>query len=142
MPITRTIPCAECGAASPTALTCWELLGHLLAQEQYDAELLDEHFLTVACYNLQHPAQFTAEALAGLRESLIDRLDRNFPTEHIRRRTSARFEGPTRVLTPEADRRRVPRVWRVTIADVSLPDHVEGAAQRVRSWAAAIRAAL
>jgi hypothetical protein len=46
--------CPECGAPGVSGTICWEML-----------ELLAEHFLTVASYNLQHPTQFTEAALSG-----------------------------------------------------------------------------
>ena len=55
------------------------------------------HFLTVACYNLQHPAWFTDEAIAGLRQGFIDHLDRGVPVAELRRRASAAVEGSKRV---------------------------------------------
>ncbi|MCB0185693.1 MAG: hypothetical protein KDE31_15605, partial [Caldilineaceae bacterium] len=57
------------------ALDCRGQLGAMIAWEWQDPELMAQHFLTIASYNLQHPAQFTAEALAGLREQFIDHLD-------------------------------------------------------------------
>ncbi len=98
-----------------------------------------EHFLTVAAYNLQHPAQFTDEALVGLRTAFIDRLDNDVAVVELRRRAARVYEGKKRVLKPEAERRPVLRRWQMTIADVYIPGHPEGAAERVRQWAAAIR---
>ncbi len=43
------------------------------------------------------------------------------------------------MLKPEAERKPVLRRWSVTIADVYLPDQLQGAAARVQAWAAAIR---
>jgi hypothetical protein len=131
--------CPECGAPALDGMTCWEQLGALIAWEYQDPELLAEHFLTVASYNLQHPAQFTAEALGGLRSAFIERLDANLPVVDIRRRTGRAYAGSKRVLRPEAERRPVLRLWSMTIADVYLPGQPEGAAERVRAWAAAIR---
>jgi hypothetical protein len=68
--------CPECGASPVDGLNCWEQLGMVISWEGQDPELAAEHFLTVASYNLQHPAQFTEEALAGLRASFIERVDR------------------------------------------------------------------
>jgi hypothetical protein len=110
--------------------------------EFQDPELMAEHFLTVASYNLQHPAQFTEEAIAGLRVAFIDRLDKGTPVSELRRRAGRAYGGPRRVLRPEAERRPTPRAWPMTIADVYLPDQPAGAAGRVRAWAASIRAAL
>jgi ankyrin repeat protein len=131
-------PCPECGAARVDGLGCWEQLGMVISWEGDDPELLAEHFLTVATYNLQHPAQFTDRALAGLRAAFVDRLDRGVPVHEIRARIGRAAAGSTRVLRPEAERRPVPRAWSRTIADVCAPGR-EGAAARVREWAAAVR---
>jgi hypothetical protein len=131
--------CPECGAASIDGLSCWETLGLLIAWEYQDAELRREHFLIVASYNLQHPAQFTDEALARLRESYIEHLDHGLPAAAIRERTGRVSAGATRVLKPEAERQPVLRRWPMTIADVYTPDQPQGAAARVRAWAQTIR---
>jgi Family of unknown function (DUF5946) len=141
--VTDEMPrCAECGAAPVSGMNCWAQLGALLAWESEDSELQAEHFLTVASYNLQHPAQFTDDALAGLRAALVDRLDKGVAVGELRRRAARGFEGRARVLKPASERRPVPRRWPMTIADVYLPDEPRGAAARVRAWAAAIRAEL
>jgi Family of unknown function (DUF5946) len=131
--------CPECGAAQVEGLTCWEQLGVLLAWEWQDPALQAVHFLTVAAYNLQHPAQFTDEALAGLQTNFVDHLDRGVPVAELRRRTSRFAEGATRVLKKAAERQPRLRHWAMTIADVYLPDQPQGAAERVRAWAAVIR---
>jgi hypothetical protein len=111
----------------------------LLAWEGDDAELQAEHFLTVAAYNLQHPAQFTDAALVGLRAAFVERVDRGVGVEELRRRAAREFEGKARVLRAAAERQPVLRWWSMTIADVYVPERPEGAAERVREWAAAIR---
>ncbi|MBX3010445.1 MAG: hypothetical protein KF832_03020 [Caldilineaceae bacterium] len=131
--------CPECGAPLVDRLTCWEQLGALIAWEWQDPELLAEHFLTVASYNLQHPAQFTDEAIAGLRTVFCERLDQNLSIAAVRQRVGALAAGKKRVLKAEAERQPVLRSWSMTIADVYLPDQPVGAAARVRAWAAAIR---
>ncbi|MBK9714104.1 MAG: hypothetical protein IPO81_22790 [Kouleothrix sp.] len=131
--------CPECGAPRVNGLACWDMLGAILAWEQQDRELMAEHFLTVASYNLQHPAQFTDAALAGLRAVFAARLDHDLAVEEIRRRVGKAAAGATRVLKPEAERQPALRQWAMTIAEVYLPDRPEGAAERVRAWAAAIR---
>jgi hypothetical protein len=137
-----SVRCAECGAPRLDGLSCWERLGLLLAWEFDDPELRAEHFLTVASYNLQHPAQFTDEALAGLRAAFIEYLDHGLAVAEIRRRFGMAFAGNTRVLRAEAERHPALRSWRMTIADVYIPDKPDGAAARVRAWAATIRCAL
>ena len=134
--------CSECGAPAVTGLSCWEQLGMLIAWEADDPALRAEHFLIVAAYNLQHPAQFTDEALANLRAGLIEHLDNGITVQELRRRAARQFEGKARVLKPASERRPVLRQWSTTIADVYLPDQPEGAPERVRAWAAAIRRSL
>ncbi len=114
-------------------------MGAILAWEWQDPELAAVHFLTVASYNLQHPAQFTEAALAGLREQFIAHLDQGVAISEIRRRIGRTAAGATRVIKPEAERRPVLRRWPMTIADVYIPDRPDGAAERVKAWAASIR---
>ena len=134
--------CAECGAVQVDGMTCREQLGSILAWEWNDPTLAAQHFLTVASYNLQHPAQFTDEALAGLGAAYIDHLEHGTPVEVLRRRASATYEGKKRVLRPENERSPVLRAWSMTIADVYIPERPQGAAGRVAAWAAAIRSEL
>src|SRR5215204_3659877 len=129
--------CSECAAPVVSGLSCWGQLGALLAWEVNDPELQAEHFLTVAAYNLQHPAQFTDEALLGLRSAFIDRVDRDVAVEELRRRAARQVEGKTRVLKVVSERRPVLRRWSMTIANVYIPEQPAGAAGRVRAWAAA-----
>ncbi|HRW10905.1 MAG TPA: DUF5946 family protein [Caldilineaceae bacterium] len=135
----NTQQCPECGAPPVDGLDCWGQLGAIIAWEWQDPELMAQHFLTVASYNLQHPAQFTVDALAGLRQQFIDHLDNGVPVHEIRRRISSMAEGNTKVLIPEAERHPVLRHWPMTIAAVYLPDQPVGAAERVKLWATSIR---
>jgi uncharacterized protein DUF5946 len=137
-----TTACPECGAPLVNGMTCWEQLGAIGAWEFQDPELLAEHFLTVASYNLQHPAQFTDEAIDGLRAAFIGRLDNGLSIAEIRHRAAAAYAGKKRVLKNEIERRPALRRWRMTIADVYIPDRPQGAAERVRRWAATIRSEL
>lgn len=136
---TQTEICPECGAPRVDGLDCWGQLGAIIAWEWQDPELMTQHFLTVASYNLHHPAQFTDEALAGLRQQFIDHLDHGTAVREIRRRVSSMADGNTRVLIPTADRQPRLRHWPMTIADVYLPNQPAGAAARVKAWAATIR---
>jgi hypothetical protein len=138
----ETATCPECGAAMVEGLSCWEQLGYVLTWEYNDPELAAQHFLTVASYNIQHPAQFTDEAIAGLRAAFIDHLDNGTSVRELRRRASNTYEGHRRVLKEEADRKPVLRLWSITIADVYVPGRPEGAAARVKAWAAGIRSEL
>ena len=91
----RAEHCPECGAPRSGGLGCWERLGAIIAWEADDPALQREHFLTVASYNLQHPAQYTDAAIAGLREVYVEHLDRGIPIAEIRRRVSAEIDSAT-----------------------------------------------
>jgi hypothetical protein len=136
---TGSVRCPECGAPSINGMTCWEQLGLLLAWEYDDPALQAEHFLTVAAYNLQHPAPFTDEAIAGLQTVFIDYLDNGLPLAHIRQRVGRASAGNKRVLKGASKRHPLFRAWSMTIGDVYVPDMPQGAATRVRAWAASIR---
>jgi hypothetical protein len=131
--------CNECGAPHLHGMNCWEMLGGLLAWEAHDPALLAEHFLSVASYNIQHPAQFVDTAIIQLQNGFIGYLDGSISLDHIREETRRIFNGPVRVLKPAAEQQPVLRPWGMTIADVYVPDQPEGAADRVRIWAATIR---
>lgn len=131
--------CPECGAQPVMGMNCWEQLGGVLAWEWHDPELAAAHFLTVASYNLQHPAQFTEEAITKLREIFIEHIDHQTSVEFLRRQIGRSTAGDKKVLKTAAERVVVLRRWSMTIADVYLPDHSAGAAERVRAWALAIR---
>jgi hypothetical protein len=80
--------------------------------------------------------------LAGLRAAFIENIDQGISVKEVRRRMAQAYDGKQRVLKKEAERQPVLRLWRMTIADVYLPDKPQGAAERVRAWAASIRAEL
>lgn len=138
----ETTFCPECGAPKVNGMDCREQLGAICAWEFEDPELLAEHFLTVASYNLQHPAQFTDEALAELRSVFIEHLDNGLPIAEIRKRIGKANAGTKRVLKLESERHPIFRQWTLTIANVYIPDHPKCAAQRVRAWAVTIRSEL
>lgn len=131
--------CPECGAPLVDGLDCWNQMGAVCAWEWQDAALAAVHFLTVASYNLQHPAQFTAESLKTLTAVYCDYLDHGLTVTEIRRRVGAQAQGSARVLKPASERRPVLRHWPLTVADVYIPDQPQAAAERVKAWAASIR---
>lgn len=130
--------CPECGAPACNNLDCWEMLNAILSWEWNDPELAAEHFQTVACYNLQHPAKFEAETLTGLQESLSDYIYGGTPPSHIRRQNAAAYGGSKKVLKPQHAWRPVLRKWPQTIADVYANGNPAGAAARVKTWGTSI----
>jgi hypothetical protein len=129
--------CPECGGAQ-VPLTCQQRLELLLAWEVDDDELRAQHFLTVASFNLQHPAAFTEDAIAGLEEAVRGYLDGRLTLVDIRRRASRAI----RVHRPRDEVRPRQRTWPMTIDAVAAPEQPGGAARRVRAWADSIRRAI
>ena len=132
--------CPECGAIYPAGWTCDETLGWVLGWEQTDLALARLHFVTVACFNLQHPSRFLPEALDGLLDALRRFFDEGASTEEIRRAHADRYAGAARVLrsTPSPP---VLRSWPITVADIWADGDARGAAGRVRAWATTLRSA-
>jgi len=84
----------------------------------------------------------SAVAGAGRQATYSDYLDHGLTVAEIRRRVGKSAAGAARVLKPESERQPVLRQLAMTIADVYLPDHPQGAAERVRAWSAVIRHAI
>lgn len=110
--------CPECGAPKQEGMGCWEQLGLLIAWEAEDPELAAEHFKIVASYNLQHPAMFMDQSLAGLRDVFIKHLDEGMSIADIRKVVGQASEGSTRVYREKADRMAALRRWSMSITDV------------------------
>jgi hypothetical protein len=119
------------------------MFGVVLSWEAHDPDLVAQHFLTVASYNLQHPAQFNPGVIEGLAAAYIAYLDEGLSIQDIRRRVGYLTEGSVRVLLrPEERKPPVLRRWAMTIADVYQAGEPFGAADRVATWAKALRAGL
>lgn len=126
--------CPECGAPQVDGLNCWWQMGAICGWEADDPALQAVHFHTVATFNLQHPAQFLPEVLAGLQALHHDVLTQGLPPKEMRRRMGQ----PAKVLRPPEQRTPVARAWRMTVADVYAGGRREGAAERVKAWAASL----
>lgn len=135
----QTLTCPECGASRINGLDCFGQLGQIGVWEYNDSELLAEHFLTVASYNLQHPAKFTEAAIEGLRTVFLAYLKGEMGVSEIRKKVAYFANGKARVLKPKADRQNYKlKRWPLTIASVYLENQPAGAATRVRTWAQSI----
>ena len=130
--------CDECGARSRDGATCRQQWDALLALEFSDPRAGSVHFLTVTCYQLQHPASFplTAEARRWLADALREVIVHARPVATVRDVMHQEWDGSRRVR--EMTTTPVPTVrWSATVADVGEPDperHVE----RVQAWAVAV----
>ncbi|MEX0868191.1 MAG: DUF5946 family protein [Nitriliruptoraceae bacterium] len=130
--------CDECGTLERDGQCCRQQWGELLALEFSDVRAGSVHFLTVASYQLQHPASFPLqpEALrdlvAALRDAVIDGRD----VTSVRDAMQRRYDGSRPVAATAGDV-VAQRRWTRTVADVSPPDPA-GHVERVIRWAAAV----
>jgi Family of unknown function (DUF5946) len=146
--VTTPNGCAQCGAADSGGQTCRSRLDTLLSIElEFPPAFGAVHHLTVACYSLQHPAGYVGAALAMWRQMLAQSLDGLATTKGLLREARRRFEGPARVREKNAvPPPWWPTTWPLTTADalprVGEPATAQGHIDRVRRWAASIRATL
>lgn len=130
--------CDECGAQPRDGMACRQQWDELLALEFTDPRAGSVHFLTVACYQLQHPASFrlTAEARRWLEDALRDVVMHGQPAMAVRDTLQRAYDGHRRVR--DTATAPAPRVrWSATVADVGVGDPERHAA-RVRAWAVSV----
>jgi hypothetical protein len=136
--------CPDCGARITDGETCRGLFDRLLAHEYAFPEAFGAvHHLTVAAYSLQHPRGYSRDAISMWRLIIAESLDGVSTPADFLARARAQFAGGVRVREPGAEPPDGwPRQWPMTAADVvDTPDaatHID----RVRQWAASIRAML
>jgi len=130
--------CAVCGAILPEGDTCQALFEKLLSLEYTDPAYGQVHFLTVACFMIQHE-QYSDEALVWIRSVLQTYLQNPLTSQQFRRIVAQGMDGTERswkVVRQEVAP-ALPKVsWSMTIADVAshLTD-AETYCEYVRRWA-------
>ncbi len=138
--VKMTIPnqCAECGAALSGDTRCQEIFKSFLAHEYSHPEYSAIHFLTVACYMIQHGC-YSDKALAWIERQLQDYLEIGLPAFQICRR-AARDVAPdkrTWKVLHQPDKSLQPMIpWTMTIADVAVQYHdAQSYCKLVTQWA-------
>lgn len=132
-----TSACPECGAQLEDATTCQSIFDSFLALEFSDPAYGEVHFVTVACFMIQH-GRYSDSALAWIQPKLHAYLEDGLPVSELRRQAADETNDPQRgwkVLRSAQDRPLAKVAWRVTIADVAA--HVADAADYctwVRRW--------
>lgn len=114
--------CPECGARLCAHETCQSIFDSFLALEFSDPAYGEVHFLTVACYMIQHN-RYSDEALLWIRPQLHAFLAEGVNPAEIRRRAAVETGNGQRdwkvVRSPQA--RLLPKVlWQITIVDVAV----------------------
>ncbi len=129
--------CDECGAASQRGLDCREQWDELISLEFSDVRAGAVHFLTVTCYQLQHPRAFPLAVAARdtLTQALADVVVRDRPVTDVRDEVAHAVED-----AHPADEAPAPSPamrWSCTVADLGPPEPGLHTA-RVRQWAGAV----
>jgi hypothetical protein len=140
--------CPDCGADIPDGENCHGKFEQLLAHEYAFPQAFGTvHHMTVAAYSLQHPRDYSRDALKLWRVILAESLDGlTTPTQFLER-ARAQFSGGLRVREKGAlPPPEWPHAWPVTVLDVLVPPgevpDAEGHIVRVKRWAASIRETL
>ncbi len=132
--------CPECGAGWSGDENCQAVFDQFLALEFSDLGYGQVHFLTVACYMIQH-GQYSDEALVWIKEQLRAYLEDNLPIEEIRRSSTEKVSSQHRdwKVTRSEEAPPAEKVnWSMTIMDVAR-NYQDAPSYRglIRQWAEA-----
>ena len=133
--------CPSCGASWAEIGDCRTIFESLLALEFTRPAHGKVHFLTVACFMIQH-GLYSDEGLVWIRSMLQAYFDQALTPEQLRQ-LAARDTGNdvrTWKVNRAPDARPLPRInWHVTIADVALGyEDAESYCEWVRRWGRAV----
>ena len=114
-------PCPECGAHLHEGDSCQAIFDPFLALEFRDPAFGAVHFLSVACFMIQH-GRYSDQGLIWIAGQLRAYLEEGRPIEYIRRRAAREIRSQVRSWkvsrSPEAPRQaEIP--WSMTIAGVA-----------------------
>jgi hypothetical protein len=130
--------CPECGAVYQEGDSCQAIFDSFLVLEFSDPAYGEVHFLTVACYMVQH-GRYSDEGLGWIEKTLRAHLEQGIPVEHIRQQAGKETQQGTRTwkVTRQAGDTPLSRIdWSMTIADVTKNYmDAESYCTLIRKWA-------
>jgi hypothetical protein len=130
--------CPECGAMLSEGSTCQMIFEEFLSLEYTEPAYGQVHFLTVACFMIQH-GRYSDEALTGMQSLLRAYLDEQLTAQQLRKHVARGMNDATRTwkVTRQADAPPLPKVvWSLTIADVAQSvQNPEMYCEHVKQWA-------
>ncbi|HEY3992111.1 MAG TPA: DUF5946 family protein [Ktedonobacteraceae bacterium] len=130
--------CAECGAVLAGGSTCQTIFEELLSLEYTNPAYGQVHFLTVACFMIQH-GRYSDEALRWIQSSLRAYLDEQLSVQLLRQHAAKGMNDAVRTwkVTRQADASPLPQIsWSVTIVDVARDmQNAEKYCEHVKQWA-------
>ena len=113
--------CPECGAKLEIASSCQEIFDSFLVMEFTDPGYGVVHFLTVACFMIQHD-RYSEAGRIWIRQQMRVYLEEGLSGEELRQRIGKSAEQSTRgwKVTRSADEPAHPKLdWSMTIEDVA-----------------------
>jgi len=136
-----THPCPECGAVPGAYGECQAIFDSFLAHEFSDPAYGEVHFLTVACFMIQH-GRYSDEALAWIEEKLRANLHEGITAGEIRRQAAREARTGSRSWKVKRPRGAPPLpevAWSLTIVDVAAHCQDDGSyCAWLERWAQAI----
>ena len=133
--------CVQCGAVLPEGSTCRTIFDEFLALEFTDPAYGEVHFLTVACYMIQH-AGYSDEGYAWIKSTLRAYFDNSLTGPQLRRLAAEGTANSVRTwkVTRQPDDPPLPEIaWSVTIADVYRNMHdAESYCEQIKRWGRAV----
>lgn len=136
-----TSACPECGAQLEDGTTCQSIFDSFLALEFSDPAYGEVHFVTVACFMVQH-GRYSDAALAWIQPKLRAYLEEGLPVSELRRQAAGETNNADRdwkVLRAAQDRPLPKVAWQVTITDVAAhAGEAQSYCAWVRRWGASV----
>ncbi len=133
--------CPECGAVLNGGATCQEIFDSFLVLEFTDPEYGTVHFLTVACFMIQH-GRYSDEGFLWIQQKLHAYLEDGLTSDLIRRLAAQDTGNQDRTwkVTRSASEPQLPRIpWTMTIADVAAGYEEAATSAEATSASAAAR---
>jgi Family of unknown function (DUF5946) len=132
--------CPDCGAIYPDDDTCQSIFESSLVLEYSNPDFGQVHFLTVACFMIQHE-RYSDDGLLWIYRTLSAYLDEGLTPEQLCRLAALDTQDGKRTwkVTREVGAPPLPRIaWSKTIADVAL-NYQDASSYRalVEAWARA-----
>lgn len=132
--------CSSCGAANIAGRSCENIFDEFLFLEFSNPEFGKVHFLTVACYMIQHN-RYSDEGLIWMEQKLRDYFEKKLTPEMIRIQTYKELNQKTRswkILRTEDHPLQFKASWSKTITDVAANYiNSESYCELVTQWAMA-----
>jgi hypothetical protein len=130
--------CAACGAVLPAGSTCQTIFDEFLSLEYTNPAYGQVHFLTVACFMIQHGC-YSDEGLRWIQSTLRTYLEHQLTGQQLRQLAAKGTDGATRTwkVTRQPDEPPLPKVaWSMTITDVAhYMQDAESYCEQVKQWA-------